>query len=94
MFFYFVQSKLFPLGVFPDINQVDSFLNWKQRGGLIGCKTPCINTLELEGFKAKEISEWDVNLYKLIIGSFLAGFSEQLVPDILNKTKAQINNST
>ncbi len=93
LFYYFFQSKLIPLGLFPDINQLDKFLNWKQCG-ILSCKSNsiCLTNLGL-GEQIKEISEWDANLYKLIIWSFLAGFSEQLVPDILNKTKSQINNS-
>jgi hypothetical protein len=48
---------------------------------------------EKDEFKsmAGVIPNWNVNLYKLIILSFLAGFSEQLVPNMLNKTKSKIN---
>ncbi len=87
LFYYFFQSKLVPLDLFPDIDKLDRFLRWK------GCdlKDDCINSLGLDPQDLTIIHEWDANLYELMIWSFLAGFSEQLVPDILNKTKSQIH---
>lgn len=92
LFYYFFQSKLIPLGLFPDINQLDRFLDWKQcNASDDDIRSKCL--IKYDKILTEKITEWDVSLYKLIIWSFLAGFSEQLVPDILNKTKSQINSS-
>jgi len=92
LFYYFFQSKLIVLGLFPDINQLDVFLNWRQCV-ISEMKTECLIGLNLSTVKLEAVPEWDANLYKLIIWSFLAGFSEKLIPDMLNKAKSQINNS-
>ena len=140
LMYYFFRSELITTSLFPNVYQLDQYLNWKlcnvstksmmiteisdlcnsQATGDIAkiCDSSnikdqfdsfkdsikkidesvisnlnqviCSRKAEFVG-KTTEIQKWSANLYKLIILSFLAGFSEKLVPNLLDKTKSKIS---